>query len=197
MTTTSPLSADERAIAKEELTIHYDQLKALDDHIYRYSSVFFTINAALLAFLAQLLTKDKPLNDPLLYLFLCFLGYASAVGIGLIAYKGYFTWEIKSERVRALEDALGYKIDEAYRNSHLRVEHGELRYLSISKIRVLFNALLGAIWLLLILCFPLLTNVNLVQSWYCLLYPIIVPLLIVIPLGIVWGSAFINRTKKG
>src|SRR5437588_6026329 len=84
-------------VAREELQIHYAQLTALDNHLYQYSSVFFTINAALLAFLAQLLSNDKQPLDPLIYLFIGFLGYTSAVCIFLIAWKGYFSWEMQNE----------------------------------------------------------------------------------------------------
>ena len=177
--------------AREELSIHYSQLKALDDHLFQYSSVFFTISAALLAFLAQL----HPL-DPLVYLFIAFLGYTSAVCIFLIAWKGYFSWEIQNERVRILENRLGYRVSEWPPHSHTYEHHWPARNLSIAKIRWIFNMLLGFMWAVLILDFPRLTDTGSSPLIICA-YPVLIPVLVAIPLFIAYGPTLINELTKG
>ena len=187
---------DKRQVAKEELRIHYDQLQSLDDHIYRYSSVFFTINAALLAFLAQLLNNDKRALDPLIFLFIGFLGYTSALCVFLIAWKGYYAWEMQAERVRVLEAELGYHISDWNHHSRTYKRHWPARHLSISKIRWIFNLLLAVMWGVLILFFPRLSDVSGVPLFVCL-YPILIPLLVAIPLGIAFAPALITEILKG
>ncbi|MEP7200890.1 MAG: hypothetical protein ABI874_13790 [Chloroflexota bacterium] len=187
---------DKRQVAKEELRIHYDQLQSLDDHIYRYSSVFFTINAALLAFLAQLLNNDKRALDPLIFLFIGFLGYTSALCVFLIAWKGYYAWEMQAERVRVLEAELGYHISDWNHHSRTYKRHWPARHLSISKIRWIFNLLLAVMWGVLILFFPRLSDVSNVPLFVCL-YPILIPLLVAIPLGIAFAPALITEILKG
>ncbi len=194
-TTTSTTEA--RATLKEELDIQYRQLEALDDNLYKYSSVFFTISAALLAFLAQLLARDTKGTDPLIYLAICFVGYTSSICILLIALKGYYTWEIKDERVRELEGLLGYQIHSAYYQSRVRQAHWQARLLSISKIRLVFNALLAIIWIVLILAFPRLTAVDFHPLFFLPLYGLLIIALAAIPIGIVYGSLLIDRPTKG
>ncbi len=186
----------EREVAKEELHIHYDQLKSLDDHIYRYSSVFFTINAALLAFLAQLFSNDKRPLDPIVFLFLCFLGYTSALCVFLIAWKGHYAWEMQAERVRVLEAELGYHVSDWNHHSRTYKRHWPARHLSISKIRWIFNLLLAVMWAMLVLLFPRLSEVGSSTLYFCL-YPILIPLLVAIPLGIAYGPTLINELMKG
>ena len=187
---------DEFDIAREELAIHYQQLRQLDEHLFQYSSVFFTINAALLAFLAQLMSSDKQPLDPLVYLFIGFLGYTSAICVFLIAWKGYFSWEIQSERVAKLEQKLGYHISDWPPHSHIYKQHWPARHLSIAKIRWIFNLMLGVMWLVLILLFPKLTDVGTSPLVLCV-YPILIPLLIVVPMAIAFGPRILTEMTKG
>jgi hypothetical protein len=187
---------DELDTSREELAIHYNQLKALDDHLYQYTSVFFTINVGLLAFLAQLLNNDKQVLDPLVYLFITFMGYTSAVCIFLIAWKGYLSWEIQSERVRVLEARLGYHISDWPPHSHTYKHNWAARHLSIARVRWVFNLLLALIWVVLVIAFPRLTDIGTSNLYYCL-YPCLIPALVVVPMGIMFGPLLINEFKKG
>jgi len=196
MADTTTLTVEARAPLKEELDIQYRQLEALDDNLYKYSSVFFTISAALLAFLAQLLTRDTKGTDPLIYLAICFLGYTASICILLIALKGYYTWEIKDERIRALERLLGYQIHDAYYQSRVRQAHWQARLLSISKIRLVFNVLLGIIWIVLILAFPRLTAIDLHPLLYLPLYGVLIIVLAAL-FGLLAARARSSRAFRG
>ena len=187
---------DELDSAREELAIHYNQLKQLDDHLYQYSSVFFTINVALLAFLAQLLSNDKRALDPPVYLFISFLGYTSAVCIFLIAWKGYLSWEIQSERVRVLESRLGYHISDWPPHSHTYKHSWAARHLSIARVRWVFNLLLALMWVVLVIAFPRLTDISASNLYYCL-YPCLIPGLVAVPMGIMFGPLIFKELTKG
>lgn len=187
---------NEWEVAREELTIHYQQLRQLDEHLFQYSSVFFTINAALLAFLAQLMSNDKQPLDPLVYLFIGFLGYTSAICVFLIAWKGYFSWEIQHERVARLEEKLGYHISDWPPHSRTWKRHWPARHLSIAKIRWIFNLMLALMWLALILLFPKLSDVGSSPLILCA-YPILIPLLVVMPMAIAFGPRLVNELTKG
>lgn len=198
MSNTPPLTGLERTIAKEELDIHYDQLKTLDENLYRYSSVFFTINAALLAFLAQLLPKDATtMLDAIIYLAICFLGYTSSACFFLITYKGYYTWEIKQARVRELEHRLGYKIEESYYQNPIRQRHPSARILSISKIRIIFNGLLAFAWVGLILLFQRLTHAVISDSDQIGIGLFLLGLMIAIAVAIIGFSYYFDQPQKG
>ena len=187
---------DERDGTRDELAIHYNQLKELDDHLYQYSSVFFTINVGLLAFLAQLLSSGQHGLDPAVYLFICFLGYTSAICIFLIAWKGYLSWEIQSERVRVLEARLGYHISDWPPHSQTYKRSWAARNISIAQVRWVLNLLLAVMWVALIVAFPRLTDVGTSNIYLCF-YACLIPGLVAVPMAIMFGPLVFKEFTKG
>ena len=135
------LSLDGPTLQERVLQAYYMRLNAVDKSVYELTSVFFGINTSIAALVFYFIRSDYQ------QLALAIVGYVASVALFLIVWKHYFAWGLYAEDMKKLEDELGYSISTNYER---RLKNTPGATVRASLVRLRFNFLFSALWLVII-----------------------------------------------